>query len=292
MEATAKDLGNEPESDPAPRAVDEPTAAATHSALMQQVDEAQKRNDLVTAKNLLTVVRNMMKAAVPERPEDPYIIQRQALLTYKSKYPTERAALEEARDLLTTLGPTTSNDTETLGLWGGPQATVGAFAPGRPPKAAECLDESVRAYERGFYLRNDYYNGINFAYLLNVRAANTADPAEAIADFVQAGRVRKEVRDICDQWLKDNPAPDAQKAGIKGVDEYRKGTYWVLATKAEALIGLGDAAGEQQLQAAYAAAPQTWMRDSTEEQLGKLRPLLADSPLGKYLKVGAGTAPA
>ena len=30
------------------------------------------------------------------------------------------------------------------------------------------LDIAIRAYERGFYLRNDYYDGINFAYLLNV----------------------------------------------------------------------------------------------------------------------------
>ena len=69
-------------------------------------------------------------------------------------------------------------------------------------------DEAVRSYERGFYLRNDYYNGINLAYLLNVRSANTATPAEAIADFVQAQRVRREVIEICQELLKsENPSP-------------------------------------------------------------------------------------
>jgi hypothetical protein len=63
------------------------------------------------------------------------------------------------------------------------------------------LDEAVRAYERGFYIRNDYYNGINFAFLLNVRAKNTADSEEAIADSFQARRVRKEVVKICEDWL-------------------------------------------------------------------------------------------
>ena len=41
------------------------------------------------------------------------------------------------------------------------------------------LHEAIRAYQRGFYLRNDYYNGINFAYLLNVRAAAASHQAEA-----------------------------------------------------------------------------------------------------------------
>ena len=27
------------------------------------------------------------------------------------------------------------------------------------------------AYARGYFIRNDYHNGINFAFLLNVRAA-------------------------------------------------------------------------------------------------------------------------
>ena len=31
------------------------------------------------------------------------------------------------------------------------------------------LDQAIRGYERGFYLRNDYYNGINYAFLLNER---------------------------------------------------------------------------------------------------------------------------
>src|SRR5688572_20000927 len=104
-----------------------------YSELMQQVDEAQDEGDFVTAKALLSRLRKKMKEAagkaaaearrkseadVPERPEDPYMIQRLALVTYKSKHPSPQAALEEARELLATLNPKTSNDTETLGLWG------------------------------------------------------------------------------------------------------------------------------------------------------------------------------
>lgn len=250
---------------------------SVHSLLMQQVDEAQKNKDFARAKSLLSSVREMMKMRPPakpgeqviERPEDPYIIQRLALLTYKSKYPTEEAALKEARELLTVLNPATSNDTETLGLWGAVHKRLWEST-----KDPSYLDEAVRSYERGFYLRNDYYNGINFAYLLNVRCANTAAPAEAIADFVQAQRVRREVLEICQDFLNtENPSLEAK--------------YWVEVTQAEAYFGIDDyVEGQRVLEEALSLPVAQWMKDSTVEQLGKLRPLLADSPL-KHIKADA-----
>jgi hypothetical protein len=256
-----------------------PGTASTHAILMQQVDEAQRKGDFVAAKNFLSFIRGMIKTEAPGRPEDPYVIQRLAFVTYKSKYPSEEAALKEARELLLTLTPETSNDTETVGLWGSVHKRLWDLT-----KEVSNLDEAVRGYERGFYLRNDYYNGINLAYLLNVRAAKAADRAEAIADFVQARRVRKEVLSICEQWLAANPTPDARNASEGAVQEDQKTRYWVLATMAEACVGLEDEArGEAQLAAAYEAAPESWMADSTREQIGKLKMLLADSPL-KYIR--------
>jgi hypothetical protein len=248
-------------------------AAATHSMLMQQVDKAQKAGDFVTAKILLSTIRDMMKPKDAERPEDSYIIQRLALVTYKSKLPTPLLALEAARDLLKSLNPSTSNDTETLGLWGAVHKRLWDETGDRAH-----LDEAVSGYERGFYLRNDYYNGINLAYLLNVRAANAQDAnvlsrADAIASFVRAEYVRREVLSICETELKDEKLPESEK-------------YWVLATMAEACLGIGDEASAQQnFQKASAVASAAWMKDSTQEQMDKLRQLLADSPL-KYLKEG------
>lgn len=243
--------------------------AQTHSVLMQQVEKARKGGDFVTAKALLSTVRAMMKAADPKRPEDPYIIQQLALVTYKAKQPTpelEAAALREARGLLSELQPETSNDTETLGLWGAVHKRLWEKA-----TDPDALNEAVRGYERGFNLRNDYYNGINFAYLLNVRAANARSRAEAVADFVQAERVRREVLSICESALKNESLPADEK-------------YWVLATEAEAYLGVGDEANaRQRLDEAFAIASAQWMKESTQEQLDKLRRLLADSPL-KYVK--------
>jgi Tetratricopeptide Repeats-Sensor len=256
-------------------------ATPAHSELMQRVDEAQKKGDWVKAKVLLEEIREMRRAGASEtsagqqveNPEDPDVLQRLALATYKSKYPTPEEALKAARDLLKLLEPQTTNDTETLGLWGSVHKRLWELT-----KDSSYLDEAVRGYERGFYLRNDYYNGINYAYLLNERAAHPVGFAEAVADFVQARRVRKEVVSICNQWLESNPRPAPLLPGSK----YPEKRYWVLATLAEAQIGLEEEAmGQQRLEEAFAAAPEEWMKDSTREQVTKLKALLATSPLKK-----------
>jgi hypothetical protein len=130
-------------------------------------------------------------------------------------------------------------------------------------------------------LRNDYYNGINFAYLLNVRAADslkqanaaqsdaqaTQFRADAVACFVDAQKVRDEVLKICETVLNTEKLSNDQR-------------YWILATLAEAKLGLGSeeqAAATLTEASAVASAP--WMNESTTEQLDKLRVLLADSPL-------------
>jgi len=260
----------------------------THSALMQKVDEAQKAGEFAQAKALLGAVRAM-------RPDDPYITQRLALVTYKAKQDTpekEIAALKEACDLLYELDPATSNDTETLGLWGAVHKRLWDKA-----RDEIALDKAIRSYERGFYLRNDYYNGINFAFLLNIRAAHgadlaqtSADPSEAashraaaIADFVQARRVREEVLSICEQWLKSNPAPP-DGATDEAKAQYLKNKYWVVASKAEAYLGMGKVVeAEEAYQQADSVAPEPWMTGSSRDQRGKLEALLTDPPL-KYIK--------
>ncbi|HJX90700.1 MAG TPA: TRAFs-binding domain-containing protein [Pyrinomonadaceae bacterium] len=273
---------------------------STHHVLMEQVDVAQTSKNFLAAKTLLQTARELKRKADPNGVEDPSVIQRLALVTYKSQQPSPKEALHEAKGYLELLNPETSNDTETLGLWGAIHKRLWDLG-----QDESDLDEAVRAYERGFYLRNDYYNGINFAYLLNVRAAHATNRADAIADFVQAQRVRKEVLSICQELLKTSET-DESKA-LPPADR-----YWVMATIAEAHLGLGhEEESQTRLQAAFTLAfagketnpfggsnqersKQTrtelalhpeipdWMKDSTQEQIDKLRQLIANSPL-KYI---------
>jgi len=256
-----------------------PKADETQSALMALAREAQTKGDFATAKNLLTTIVTVAKSQMPARPVDVSILQQLALVTYKSKQPTPVEALRAACAILAELEPATTNDTETLGLWGAVHKRWWDLT-----KESDHLDQAIRGYERGFYLRNDYYNGINYAFLLNVRAAHSANVAEAIADHVQAQRVRREVLSICEQWLKENTREDGKERSEK----FNENRYWVLATIAEAHIGLEDGKGDQALAEAFAAATADWMKETTENQIKTLKELLANSPL-KQLPTGTTT---
>jgi hypothetical protein len=128
------------------------------------------------------------------------------------------------------------------------------------------LDNAIAAYERGFYLKQDYYNGINFAYLLNLRAVlfqQAGDTAEATADFVLARRARLEVMRYCDEALRAEALTNDAK-------------YWILATKWEAAVGLGDTTLAEKVRADAEALPVAgWMLGTTREQLESLQQLLA-----------------
>jgi MAP3K TRAFs-binding domain len=240
---------------------DESASQPTIRTLMDQAEAAFKKSDFVTAKSLLAVVRTMM-------PMDNYVAQRLALATYKSELPTKEAALNEAAAILESLGPATSTDTETLGLYGAVYKRLWNATSATPH-----LDKAIWAHEKGFYVRNDYYNGINLAFLLNVRAAlkSVTEPAEAIADFVVAQRTRRRVLGLCQALLESTPAP-------KGAEE-----YWIKATMVEAYVGLGDETRAQEMLDDAKARPgvDAWMIKSTEDQLAKLKELLAKSPLGR-----------
>lgn len=195
------------------------------------------------------------------RPGDPYLTQRLALATYKSANPSPLGAFLEARKILQALDPDVSNDPETLGLWGSVHKHLWFLTGER-----KHLDTAILAHERGFDIRNDPYNGINLAFLFNVRA-KVSTPAEQIADFVNAERVRRRVMTVCADRLQE----------VVGRPEDR---YWLKATLVEAAVGIGDTAAAEKWQKeadAENAAP--WMRSSTAKQIAALRELLVPSPL-------------
>jgi len=98
-------------------------------------------------------------------PNDHHVVHQLALATYKSKQPEARSALVAAAELLRSISPGTTNDPETMGLWGAVHKRLWDLD--QDPKA---LDESIAAYPRGFQLKQDHYNGVNYATLLEVRA--------------------------------------------------------------------------------------------------------------------------
>jgi hypothetical protein len=228
------------------------------SFLLEEAALAKEKEDWARAKEVFGRVRQQMKDPEGRRPEDPYIIQQLALATYKSKQPDPASALLEARDLLLTLNPDKTHDPETLGLLGAIWKRLYEL----DPKDGSTLDQAISSYEHGFYLKNDYYNGINFAYLLNVRASISLGE-EAVADSVLARRARTKVVKICESTELRKLSPEEQ--------------YWILATLEEAYFGLRNTTAYENTKAMAAKlAPAAWMRRTTQEQIDKLQKLLED----------------
>ena len=247
----------------APSAVS-PASGESAKAEREPARSAMKASRFVLAKEILAQVHADML------PNDPFVLQQLALATYKSKDPDPVTALNEAHQILEKkLLADTTNDPETLGLWGAVHKRLWE----RGGKQ-EDLDTAIRSYARGFFLKEDYYNGINLAFLFNVRAAEhqaAGRLAESVADFVLAQRIRREVIPLCKKAL-----------GAEGHSPSDR--YWILATLWEAAHGLEDTDGvavwQPQAEEAAKAAETPWMiADSTQPQLEKLSKLLAASPL-------------
>jgi hypothetical protein len=243
-------LGRSPGATPAPAATE--PAKDEHSVFELRESVREAKRDVKEPEDWLAVI-GLLNRLRKMQPSDPQVIQELALATYKSKQPEALRALEKAKGILTELGPETSSDPETVGLWGAIHKRLWELGRNR-----EDLDRAVRAYARGYFIKNDYYNGINFAFLLNVRAS-VSEGDDAIADRVVARRLRGEVIPLCDAVLAD-PSTKADNA------------FWATASKVEALVGMGRQAEADALKAsllgrAAPAAPAKWMIDSMDAQL-------------------------
>ena len=179
----------------------------------------------VTAADDWAVPLGLLNRLKTMQPDDPYILQQLALATYKFEQPDKKAALIKAQGILSKLAPQTSSDAETVGLWGAIHKRLWDQTQNRAD-----LDESVKAYGRGYYIKNDYYNGINYAFVLDLRASQSAGD-DALVDHLLARRIRRDVLSICDRLLQAAPAAQQQTDS----DE----PFWIGATKVEALFGLG-----------------------------------------------------
>jgi hypothetical protein len=129
------------------------------------------------------------------------------------------------------------------------------------------IDTAIDALVRGFKLKRDHYNGINLAFMLDLRASRgTGD--DAIADRVDARRVRRRVASICRAQL---------VAGIVGdtPEKAQEERFWVKASLAEAELYLDQQAAKQGLEAAAVEEKaKGWMIETARDQLKKVERLL------------------
>ncbi|HMC87804.1 MAG TPA: tetratricopeptide repeat-containing protein [Chitinophagaceae bacterium] len=188
------------------------------TGLMSRAEE--KKND-----NSLKESLAYFALALERDPGNHFITQRIVLLTYKLKEPDELTALKLAESiLLKYLRPDDLIDVETYGLAGAIYKRLSKFE-----NETDNINKSCKYYEKGFIVCNDYYNGINAAFMYLRSATKTPDKFEKIASYSTARKTWKTVIDIC----------DADLAKIEK-DPANKDRVWILQSKAQAILGLNE----------------------------------------------------
>jgi hypothetical protein len=219
-------------------------AAASNSAGAR--DHFQRAHD-IRCEGIRTVATdaNGGGAVLP----DPYIIQQLALHTYKAKSQTKEERvekLEAARKIIEQLAPGSSTDPETLGIAGAIRKRLY-----QETDRLEHLEAAIELYGRGFEVKRDYYNGENYAFCLDWRAARQSDPAEADYDRRTARKVRARIVTSLEAQLADGHS--TERADYK----------WMLATLANTLRALGRD-GDQHEQAFRNLKPADWEIETFE----------------------------
>jgi hypothetical protein len=255
----------------------------TLALLTEEAEQAILQKDFIQAKSLFRTALYFGNKTPENKTivNNPYLIQRLAFSTYKSKSPDEVTALKEAIDLLDDLDLSHTNDPETVSLAGAIEKNLYENNEGEVH-----LERALEYFNRSFYLLHNRYNGINLAFLLNCKASSSLNTTEedVIADLVYANRTRIDVLGICEKDLQmieeRNKKGSKEEGGIvtnnETCDDDRK--FWIQVNKAEAYYGL---AKFKEFEKAYKEAKSLehapWMMKSFEGQLQQLEKLMKNN---------------
>lgn len=188
--------------------------------IVKRAEAAKNAGDYPTATALF-------QAAGDNDPKDIFLKQRLALVTYKCKEKDEDdavaiAALKEAEKILDEFCQLSiSNDPETLGLGG-------AINKRLHERTGDIVyfEKAIDFYERGFYVKHDYYNGINAAFMYTLKANLVDNEFDAIVCYGRAKMIRQKVAQICLDLV--------DQEGF----EKRGDCEWVYQTLAQAYLGM------------------------------------------------------
>lgn len=196
----------------------ENSSTESFASLIEQAEEAKREKDFEKALNFFATAKKFALSNMTLKENLSFIISRQALCTYKSKKPTEQKSLEEAKIILEELQPHQTHDIEVLGLSGAIDKRLYELTGN-----ADDLDNSIEFYEKGFQFKQDYYNGINAAFMLYKKTVLLKQQNNDWEDIkLKADYIRNSVLELSLKLEKENGFTEKQDA------------IWVLLTIAEA----------------------------------------------------------
>lgn len=223
------------------------------SDIVEEAEKARKNGEFEKAIALYTEAQRVL-------PRNDYIVQRLSLVTYKSKIPDEGKALRNAESILSALFPERTTDPETLGLSGAINKRLYEVYARK-----DYLEKAIWFYNRGYYIKQDYYNGINAAFLYSIKSVIDEDKFMSFANYGQARNIRKEIIEIC--------------LGLISSDSFKKreDKDWIYLSLAEAYFGLEDFESEMKyFELAKSVTEGDFSINSYSEQKSKLKSLSDD----------------
>lgn len=238
----------------------EETSPESFSTVMAAAEEAKKNKDFLKAIKLFNQAREAAGKNMTLKDNLPLIISRLALCTYKLKEPNELEALVRAKSILDELNPTQSQDIEVLGLSGAISKRLNEIT-----GDDRYLESAIQSYEKGFLMKNDYYNGINACFMLYKKAARVKKQNGEWEDIkLKADYYRNSVLAICH-------ALESQGNFNESAD-----AVWVLNTLAEGYHYKDNPVKATEYEALAAAKKDSFAMSSYEEQRQKAMPIFEE----------------
>lgn len=199
------------------------TNEASFADVLDLAEKAKDERNFEEALKHYGTAKSMAISNMTLRASLEFIIARQALCTSKIN-PTDVATLNKAIEIIAEANPKSSLDIEILGISGGINKKL--FDATNDEKY---LETSIWYYEKGFQLRQDYFNGINAVYMLYRKARLLKDRGEEYADIkMKADYLNIAVLNICSLKRQDKDFENQDDA------------LWVLYTIAESYHYKGE----------------------------------------------------
>lgn len=224
------------------------------ATIMANAEKAKNNKEYDKALELLASAKIAALQNMTLKDNLSFIISRQALCTYKSKQPNELEALQKAKFILDELKPEQSQDIEVLGLSGAISKRLNEIS-----DDVKYLDNAISFYEKGFNLKQDYYNGINLAFMLYKKTGLLKEQNQDWEDIkLKADYIRNSVFEIAS---KIESEPNFNKSND---------AVWVLYTIADVYHYKNKAAKQKEYEERADQLNNTFAMDSYYTQKEKI----------------------
>ena len=216
-------------------------------AIVTKANECKKKSDFENASKY-------WQKASELAPNEDYFIQQHALCRYKSKKPSPQVALVDALSIISPL-LLDSNDPETLGIGGAIYKNLYSET-----NDIETIERAIEYYGRGYKVRNDYYNGENYALCLNVKGKISKDSDIKIYTKIEAKNTRMSIIKNLEKSIELTDIGD------------RDDKKWIYASLANCYYALGDNESYKKYEKLfYNEKLEKWQKDTYLKNLKELK---------------------